>query len=43
MGRGGKGEGSEDEEHQRPSWLVEADPDDVFGTSERTAPPVIGE
>ncbi|WP_052371648.1 hypothetical protein [Amycolatopsis taiwanensis] len=42
MGRG-RGEGGEDEEHQRPSWLVEADPDEVFGTSERTAPPVIGE
>ncbi|MFD2418200.1 hypothetical protein [Amycolatopsis pigmentata] len=39
----GKGEGEEDAEHQRPSWLVEADPDDVFGTNERTAPPVIGE
>lgn len=43
LGGHGKGEGSEDEEHQRPSWLVEADPDDIFGTSERTAPPVIGE
>ncbi|HVV12709.1 PPE domain-containing protein [Amycolatopsis sp.] len=43
MGHGGKGKGEEDEEHQRPSWLIEPDPDDVFGTSERTAPPVIGE
>ncbi|WP_236790082.1 hypothetical protein [Amycolatopsis sp. GM8] len=43
MGHGGKGQGSEDEEHQRPTWLVEPDPDEVFGTSERTAPPVIGE
>ncbi|HJQ45721.1 MAG TPA: hypothetical protein VJ870_05270 [Amycolatopsis sp.] len=42
-GHGGKGEGGEDEEHQRPSWLIEPDPDDIFGTSERTAPPVIGE
>ncbi|WP_431875586.1 PPE domain-containing protein [Amycolatopsis sacchari] len=40
---GGRGKGSEDEEHQRPSWLIEPDPDDVFGTTERTAPPVIGE
>ncbi|KAA9166867.1 hypothetical protein FPZ12_001345 [Amycolatopsis acidicola] len=43
MGHGGKGQGEEDEEHQRPSWLIEPDPDDVFGTAERTAPPVIGE
>lgn len=43
MGHGGKGQGGEDDEHERPSWLIEPDPDDVFGTSERTAPPVIGE
>ncbi|GAB2980795.1 hypothetical protein LWP59_00930 [Amycolatopsis acidiphila] len=43
MGHGGKGQGGEDEEHQRPSWLIEPDPDEVFGTTERTAPPVIGE
>jgi hypothetical protein len=42
MGRGG-GMGGEDEEHQRPTYLVEGDPDEVFGTDERTAPPVIGE
>jgi hypothetical protein len=41
-GRGGKGEGGEDAEHQRPSYLVEADPDSLFGTNEKTAPPVIG-
>ena len=41
-GRGNQ-QGGEDEEHQRPSWLVEADPDSLFGTDERTAPPVIGE
>ncbi|WP_245900694.1 WXG100 family type VII secretion target [Prauserella shujinwangii] len=40
-GRGGQGE--EDKEHQRPTFLVEGDPDEVFGTDERTAPPVIGE
>ncbi|MGX7823988.1 hypothetical protein ACTG9Q_02730 [Actinokineospora sp. 24-640] len=39
---GARGQGGEDEEHQRPSYLVEADPDEVFGTSEMTAPPVIG-
>ncbi|MEY7971502.1 hypothetical protein AB8O38_05820, partial [Saccharomonospora xinjiangensis] len=38
----GKGQGGEDSDHQRPTYLVEADPDDVFGTNERTAPPVIG-
>jgi hypothetical protein len=43
MGHGGKGQGGEDEEHERPSWLIEPDPDEIFGTSERTAPPVIGE
>jgi hypothetical protein len=40
---GGHGQGDEDEEHQRPSFLVEGDPDAVFGTDEMTAPPVIGE
>jgi hypothetical protein len=41
-GKGGKG-GKEDEEHQRASYLVEADPESVFGGSdERTVPPVIG-
>lgn len=41
-GRGG-GKGGEDDEHQRPTYLVEGDPDEVFGTDQRTAPPVIGE
>ncbi|EHY89816.1 hypothetical protein SacazDRAFT_02929, partial [Saccharomonospora azurea NA-128] len=41
-GAGKGGQGGEDAEHQRPTYLVEADPDDVFGTSQRTAPPVIG-
>ncbi|WP_242582260.1 hypothetical protein [Amycolatopsis sp. 195334CR] len=40
---GARGQGGEDEEHTRPSWLVEADPDALFGTDERTMPPVIGE
>ncbi|RBM19274.1 hypothetical protein DI005_16455 [Prauserella sp. PE36] len=44
MGAGsGRGQGSEDAEHQRPTYLVEGDPDEVFGTDQRTAPPVIGE
>ncbi|WP_020668845.1 hypothetical protein [Amycolatopsis nigrescens] len=44
MGAGaGKGQGGEDQEHQRPSFLVEGDPDEIFGNDERTAPPVIGE
>jgi hypothetical protein len=40
-GRGGQGE--DDAEHERPSFLVEPDPHDTFGTDEVTAPPVIGE
>jgi hypothetical protein len=40
---GGRGQrGKDDEEHKRASFLVEADPDSIFGTDERTAPPVIG-
>ncbi|MCT2585922.1 hypothetical protein [Actinophytocola gossypii] len=40
---GGRGQGEDDEEHTRPSFLVEGDPDAVFGTDQMTAPPVIGE
>jgi len=40
---GNKGQGGEDSEHNRPAYLVEGDPDEVFGNNERTAPPVIGE
>ncbi|SFB01783.1 hypothetical protein SAMN05216266_103307 [Amycolatopsis marina] len=43
MGGGRGGKGGEDEDHQRPTYLVEGDPDEVFGTDQRTAPPVIGE
>ncbi|HET6705903.1 hypothetical protein [Amycolatopsis sp.] len=43
LARGAKGEGDEDTEHSRPTYLVEGDPDEVFGTDMRTAPPVIGE
>src|SRR6476469_1537985 len=42
-GGGKRGEGEEDTEHERPSFLVEPDPHDTFGTDEGTAPPVIGE
>jgi hypothetical protein len=44
MGGGGKGgQGEDDTEHERPSFLVEPDPHETFGTDEVTAPPVIGE
>jgi hypothetical protein len=44
MGGGGRGQGGEeDSEHERPSFLVEPDPHETFGTDEVTAPPVIGE
>ncbi|MGQ0837978.1 hypothetical protein [Actinokineospora sp.] len=42
-GGGGRGQGGEDSEHQRPAFLVEADPEGIFGTDEITAPPVIGQ
>ncbi|WP_433264986.1 hypothetical protein ACQPZF_36665 [Actinosynnema sp. CS-041913] len=42
VGPGGA-RGEEDIEHQTPSYLVEADPDEVFGANETTAPPVIGD
>jgi hypothetical protein len=38
---GGKGKGGEEEEHQRASFLREEDPESVFGTDEKTTPPVI--
>jgi hypothetical protein len=41
---GGRGQGGDDDaEHERPTYLVEPDPHDTFGTDEITAPPVIGE
>jgi hypothetical protein len=44
MGHGGRGQNGEDDtEHERPSFLVEPDPHETFGTDEVTAPPVIGE
>jgi hypothetical protein len=42
MGAGRGRNGAADEEHQRPSYLVEQDPESVFGVDETTAPPVIG-
>ncbi len=43
-GGGGRGQNGEDDaEHDRPSFLVEPDPHDTFGTDQVTAPPVIGE
>ncbi|GAA1969250.1 hypothetical protein [Amycolatopsis minnesotensis] len=41
-GHGAKGKGQEDEEHQS-KYLVGDDPNEIFGTDELTAPPVIGE
>lgn len=42
MGHGGKGKGEDDEEHET-KYLVGEDPNELFGTDELTAPPVIGE
>ena len=42
MGAGTRGEGAEDIERERPSFLVEPDPEETFGTDQATAPPVIG-
>ncbi|SFA80425.1 hypothetical protein SAMN05216266_101534 [Amycolatopsis marina] len=42
MGGGRGGKGAEDEEHQT-KFLVEEDPNSLFGSDELTAPPVIGE
>ncbi|MFC7618328.1 hypothetical protein ACFQV2_38135 [Actinokineospora soli] len=42
-GAGARGQGGEDEEHTRASFLVEDDPEALFGTDQATAPPVIGE
>ncbi|UVS82455.1 hypothetical protein [Actinokineospora sp. UTMC 2448] len=34
--------GAEDDEHDRPTYLVEPDPDEVFGAGGSASPPVIG-
>jgi hypothetical protein len=39
---GTRSEREEDTEHERAAYLVERDPEGTFGTSEPTAPPVIG-
>ncbi|HEV7978555.1 hypothetical protein [Amycolatopsis sp.] len=42
---GGKGQGAEDEEHQRKILLPEEDPDSIFGgfeNGQKPTPPVIG-
>ncbi len=39
-GRGGKGEG--DSEHKAAAYLQENNPEAIFGTDEKTVPPVIG-
>lgn len=43
-GGGGRGRGGEDEEHQRPAYLEEPDPDTMFGPDpdQKTVPPVLG-
>jgi hypothetical protein len=43
MGAGRGQKGAQDQEHKRPSFLVEPDADSIFGTDQMTAPPVIGE
>ncbi|TCP56598.1 hypothetical protein EV191_101541 [Tamaricihabitans halophyticus] len=43
MAGGQRGKGSQDEDHERKTWLVEPDKEGTFGTDEMTAPPVIGE
>ncbi|RZQ63989.1 hypothetical protein EWH70_11170 [Amycolatopsis suaedae] len=40
---GQRGEGEEDSVHQRPDYLIEPDPDGIFGTDQTAIPPVIGE
>ena len=41
-GAGGRGKGGEDGEHKRLEVLQEPDPDAIFGTDQKTTPPVIG-
>jgi hypothetical protein len=42
-GAGRKGKGGEDKEHKTAPYLKNPDPDETFGTDEKTAPPVLGE
>jgi hypothetical protein len=39
----GAGRGGDDHERQRPSYLIEPDPNLLIGDLPPTAPPVIGE
>jgi hypothetical protein len=41
MAGGAPGRGGADEEHERPSYLLEDDPDALFGSNEAASPPVI--
>lgn len=41
MAGGARGQGSDESEHRRPSYLVETE--DIWGDGRRVAPPVIGE
>jgi hypothetical protein len=43
MGAGRGGKGGEDREHKRAPFLLESDPESIFGTDEKTIPRVIGE
>lgn len=38
----GKGDREDDQEHDRPAYLVEGDPESTFGNDQLTAPAVIG-
>lgn len=43
MGGGaGRGRGDDDTEHERPTWLIEEDPNAIVGQLDPVAPPVIG-
>ena len=39
---GGRRNGEDDDEHERPAFLVEGDPEGTFGSDQLTAPSVIG-
>ncbi|MQA12233.1 MAG: hypothetical protein GEU98_27615 [Pseudonocardiaceae bacterium] len=43
MAGGARGQGQEDEDYERASYLIEPDPEDAFGADSSAAPPVIGE
>lgn len=42
MGGAGQGQAQQEEERTHASFLIEADPDEAFGATEATPPPVIG-